>query len=863
MAGSIKGIIVEIGGDTSGLKKALESITRSTNSLQKELNAINKGLKFDPKNTTLLAQKQEVLKESIAATSNKLKELKEAQRLADETIKNGGTISQDNYRALQREIIETEAKLKKLQAQASNWGQASQALQDFSNKTKKLGEKLNTIGSTLTTKVTMPIVALGTAAIVAGNNFEAQMSRVQAIAGATGDELSSLTDLAIELGAKTSFSALEAAQGMEMLASAGFNTNEIIAAMPGLLDLAASSGAELATASEIAANTIRQFGLEVQDTTHIADVLAEAAARTNAQVEDMGEALKYAGPTAKDAGISFEQTAAAIGIMSDAGVKGSQAGTSLRGALSRIAKPTKAMRDEMKKLGISFYDAQGNTKSLDTIIGDLEKSFEGLTQEERNHAIVTLFGQNALSGMSALISRGSDSLRDMTKSFENCDGAAQAMAETMLNNTSGAIEQLRGSLETAGIAIQQQLAPYIIALANKITELVNKFVNLDDRSKKIIIAIAGIAAVVGPIILIIAKFITAISVISGALAAVTGGIAAVTAGLSGFAAVAAVIATPIGAIVTAIAAVVAILAALKASGVDLGLVFQTIATALVTFFQEQLLPIIDQLIILVKNVFNTILNVITQIQEVAQPLIEEFLTWLTEFYNNTLKGIIDNLFALVANLIEILNLIWVTFIQPLISYFVDKLKPNVENAINSCIGVIKFLLTAVSDIIGRILAILRGFTDFLLGVFTGDWQRAWEGIKTIFKTIIESLPNIFKAMINALIDKINGFLSSLNGIKIPDWVPKVGGMSFSIPLIPKLADGGIVDSATLAMIGEGNASEAVIPLDRRLTKYLAEGLREAGATTGGVILNFYPQQMNEAELDQAFNYVNKRLGTAF
>lgn len=232
MAGSIKGIIVEIGGDTSGLQKALNSITKSTNSLQKELNAINKGLKFDPKNTTLLAQKQDVLKESIAATSTKLKELKEAQRQADETIKNGGTISQENYRALQREIIETEAKLKKLQAQASNWGKASAALEEFSQKTKKLGDKLSSIGNTLTTHVTAPIVALGTAAVVAGNNFEAEMSRVQAIAGATGEELDSLTDLAIQLGAKTSFSAKEAADGMEMLASAGFTTAEIMEAMP-------------------------------------------------------------------------------------------------------------------------------------------------------------------------------------------------------------------------------------------------------------------------------------------------------------------------------------------------------------------------------------------------------------------------------------------------------------------------------------------------------------------------------------------------------------------------------------------------------------------------------------------------------
>lgn len=862
MAGNIKGIIVEIGGDTSGLKKALDSVTKTTNSLQKELSAVNKSLKFDPKNTTLLKQKQELLQQSIKGTKDRLEQLKEAQRQADQIMKNGGDISQENYRALQREIAETEHKLKQLQIQASKWTQASEGLRDFSNKTKALGETLGKVGSTLTQKVTMPIVALGTASIVAGNNFEAQMSRVQAIAGATGEELKSLTDLAIELGAKTSFSAMETAQGMENLASAGFNTNEIMEAMPGLLDLAASSGSELATASEIAANTIRQFGLEAKETTHIADVLAEASARTNAQVEDMGEAMKYAGPSAHDMGISMEELAAAIGIMSDAGIKGSQAGTSLRGALSRMAKPTKQMRDEMKKLGITFFNSDGTAKSLGRIIGELQTKFEGLTQEQRQHAIVTIFGQNALSGMSALINRGAEDLNVMTESFKNCDGAAQRMADIMLNNTSGAIEEMRGSLETAAIVIQQQLAPYIIAIAKKVTELVNKFVNLDDKTKKVILALLGIAAVVGPIILIIAKFITAISVISGALATITGAIGTITAGLGFFGGALALITSPVGILITLVGVLIAAFVTLKNNGVDVFATIQTMLSSIVGFVQTYIMPIVDQLIILIKNVFNTIVNVITEIQATAQPMIQEFLTWLSEFYNSTIKGIIDNLFVLIANLIEILNLIWVTFIQPLISYFVDKLKPNVENAINGVIGVIKFLLAAVTDIVGRIIALFRGITDFLLGVFTGDWQRAWEGIKLIFKTIIESLPSIFKAMINALIDKINGFLNSLNGIKIPDWVPGVGGMSFSIPLIPKLANGGIVTSPTLAMIGEGRSNEAVIPLDRRLTKYLAEGLREAGATRGDITLNFYPQEMSEAELENAFRYVNRRFGVA-
>ena len=338
MSGTIKGIIVEIGGDTSGLQKSLKNVNTATSSLTKELRGINSLLKLDPKNTELVSQKQKVLAENIEQTSKKLEELRKVQEMAKSDMEK---ISPENYRNLQREIINTENKLKQLQVQASKWTSAGDALEKFGNKVTNISGKIDNLGSTLTTSLTLPVLAIGTAAITTGNDFEAQMSRVQAIAGATKEELKLLTDQAIDLGAKTSFSATEAAAGMENLASAGFTTQEIMEAMPGLLDLAASSGAELATASEIAASAIRGFGLEANKSAHVADVFAEASARTNAQVEDMGEAMKYVAPVAKTVGINIEEAAAAIGIMSDAGIKGSQAGTTLRSGLTRIIKPTK------------------------------------------------------------------------------------------------------------------------------------------------------------------------------------------------------------------------------------------------------------------------------------------------------------------------------------------------------------------------------------------------------------------------------------------------------------------------------------------------------------------------------------------
>ena len=310
--------------------------------------------------------------------------------------------------------------------------------------------------------ITKGIVAIGigklfSEAVKTGMDFEAQMSRVKAISGATGEEFAKLKEQAKQLGADTAFSATEAAQGMENLASAGFSTSEIIAAMPGMLDLAASSGEDLASSADIAASTLRGFGLEASSAGHVADVLAKNAAETNAAVADTGEAMKYVAPVAKSMGIEFEETAAAIGIMADAGIKGSQAGTTLRGALSRIAKPTKAMQETMDSLGLSFYDSNGKMKSLADITEMLETKMSGLTDEQKNQALVTLFGQESLSGMMALMDRGSGEVRKLTDEYKNCDGSAKDMAKTMQDNLSGAVEEFGGSVESLGIEIFENI----------------------------------------------------------------------------------------------------------------------------------------------------------------------------------------------------------------------------------------------------------------------------------------------------------------------------------------------------------------------------------------------------------------------
>lgn len=321
------------------------------------------------------------------------------------------------------------------------------------------------------------VAGIGAAAVKVGSDFEAQMSRVQAISGATGAELESLKQQAIQLGADTAFSAKEAAEGMENLASAGFTTQEMIAAMPGMLDLAASSGEALASSADIAASTLRGFGLDANMAAHVADVLAKNAADTNAAVADTGEAMKYVAPVAKAMGISFEECAAAIGIMADAGIKGGQAGTTIRGALTRLAKPTKVMLDTMDALGLEFYNANGEMKSLTEITGLLEDKMADLTDEQRQNALVTLFGQESLSGMLSLMNRGSEELANLTNAYRSCDGAAQDMARTMQSNLKAQVEQVQGGLESLAIAVFEELKTPMTETVKAVNEMVDSLLS--------------------------------------------------------------------------------------------------------------------------------------------------------------------------------------------------------------------------------------------------------------------------------------------------------------------------------------------------------------------------------------------------
>lgn len=434
-----------------------------------------------------------------------------------------------NMNKANAELIKTQGELNKttgeLNKSNSGWIKASDVLKNSSGHFKSIGEGANNAGNKIL-GMTAPLVGFGVAAAKVGMDFDSQMSRVKAISGATGEEFQKLNDQAIKLGADTAFSATEAAQGMENLASAGFSTNEIMAAMPGMLDLAASSGENLASSADIAASTLRGFGIEASQAGHVADVLAKNASATNAAVADTGEAMKYVAPVAHAMGLSLEEVTASIGIMANAGIKGSDAGTALRGSLVRLASPSKEASDMMKQIGFNAFDTQGKMLPLNEIITRLQKSTSNLKDEQKQNAIATIFGTESLSGMLALVQAGPKQLNDLTQGLKNSNGAASDMAKTMQDNAKSSIEQMFGSLETAGIKLEQSFAPTIRKIADSVGNLADKFANLSPSTQTAIVDAVGLTVAVGGTLKVVGGLASSIGGVVGLLGKFSGGVGA-------------------------------------------------------------------------------------------------------------------------------------------------------------------------------------------------------------------------------------------------------------------------------------------------------------------------------------------------
>lgn len=367
----------------------------------------------------------------------------------------------------------------------------AQTTEETAKSTEKLSEKNNllrdsflTIGAAVATKA---IYEFGKAAVVVGMDFDASMSKVQAVAGATGKELQTMRDQAIQLGADTTKSAKEVAEGQLELAKSGMSAKQAMDAIPGAISASEASGEDMAVAVNVMTSALNGFQLKASESAHVADVLAEAANRSKADINDMGYAFKYAATPAKALGITLEETSAAVMIMTNAGLAGEQAGTSLRSALISLAKPTDAATKQMDALGVSITDSKGNMKPLSGIMDGLRKSTSGMGNAQKLAALSTIFGTEAASGMLAIIDSAPGTMQKFTKSLEESDGASKKASDTMTDNLAGSVEEMMGAFESAQIAISDVFTPAVRKGVDTVADLVDGFNDLSPSAKSMVV----------------------------------------------------------------------------------------------------------------------------------------------------------------------------------------------------------------------------------------------------------------------------------------------------------------------------------------------------------------------------------------
>ena len=691
MASRIKGITVEIGGDTTGLEKALKGVNSSIKTTQSALKDVERLLKLDPTNTELLTQKQKLLKDAIASTSEKLETLKEAQKQAKEQLERG-ELGQDKYDALQREIVETEQELKRLQEQAATTSVTLEKIAAAGDKFEKAGDSITNAGKQISV-ASAAVTGLGVAAVKTAADFDSAMANVAAISGATGDDLQALRDKAREMGEKTKFSASEAADAMSYMAMAGWKTGDMLSGIEGIMNLAAASGEDLATTSDIVTDALTAFGLTAEDSAHFADILAAASSNANTNVSMMGETFKYCAPVAGALGYSAEDVAEAIGLMGNAGIKSPQAGTTLRTMMTKLQGELKLSGEALGEVTIQTANADGSMRELSDILADCRTAFSKMSESEAAAAAETLVGKNAMSGFLALMNSAPGDIDKLRNAIENCDGSAEDMAAIMQDNLNGQLTILKSQLEELAISFGEMLMPVIRKVVTAVQGFVDKLNNMDEAQRKTIITIGLVIAALGPFLVILGTVISTVGKSMKAYASAAKGIKKLMVAVKSGTGIFGKLGTALGGISAPVLAIVAVIAVLVAAFTHLWKTNDG--------FREN------------------IIATWTQIKETV---------------NNFCQGIVDRLNSLgfeFSSITEVLKTVW--------DGFCNLLGPVFE-------GAFRF----ISDTLSTVLDVILNTVDFFIAVFSGDWEGAWEAVKNIFSSIWNGLVSWFTNILETI-----------------------------------------------------------------------------------------------------------------
>lgn len=776
---------------------------------------------------------------------------------------------------LSGELQKNKDKIKEADEAADKFDDSLKDIGDEANNTSSGG--LSTFGVALGNLISNVVYdainkmkELAKQTIQVGSNFDSAMSKVGAVSGASAEDLEALRKKAKEMGENTKFSATESAEAFNYMAMAGWKTEDMLDGINGILNLAAASGSDLGTTSDIVTDALTAMGYSAKDAGRLADVMAAASSNANTNVEMMGQTFQYAAPVVGALGYSMEDTAEQIGLMANAGIKGQKAGTALRSILSRLSAPPKEAATEMDKLGISLTDSEGNMKSLDEVMADLRKAFSGLSETEKTQAAKAIAGQEAMSGLLAIVNAAPSDVDKLSSAINNSNGAAEDMAKTMQDNLGGDLTLLKSKLEGVQISLYEKLEP---ALRGGV-EMLDKFLSAIDfiikHSSEFIAVLGGMAAAIGAYL----AYTTAITVMTkgwAALTIVTKAQAAAQAALN-----AVMAANPIGLVIAAVAGLVTAFIILwnkseafrqfwiglwenitgvakvaweAISGFFAG-VFEGIKLKLEGFkefitgvwegIKEILTPIaawindnifnpIISFFQPVINFFTTAFNIIFELAEGTLNAIKAIWGEVSKWFNNKIitpvKNYFKNLWAGIKNaaknawegikttwsgVFNWFNSVIITPVKTTFTGLWDTLKKGAKNAWSG----IKSVFSPV----------VNWFKD----KFTKAWQKVKDVFSTggkIFDGIKEGIVSAFKTVVNAIIkginkiiaipfNKINDMLDKIKNVKIGPAKPFKKLISrFDVPEIPELEAGGVLKKGQLGLL-EGNGAEAVVPLHK-------------------------------------------------
>ncbi|NHM77162.1 phage tail tape measure protein [Staphylococcus sp. 11511212] len=840
MAERIKGLQIDLSMQDMGIGSTLAGIRRSFRQLNSDLKLSSNNFKYSEKSMTSYKNR---IRELDAATKQQRNNVKELRNQYMQTAKEQGANSAkavrlrteynkqaDTLNRLEHELDQTVDGFKRFQKEAqeaarisnSSFGRLGQKFTDIGPKLTSVGATMKSVGRSMSMYVTAPVVAGFGLAAKKSIDFDDSMRKVKATSGATSGEFQQLRDKALEMGAKTKFSASESADALNYMALAGWDTKDMLNGIDGVMQLAAASGEDLAQVSDIVTDGLSAFGLKAKDSSHFADVLAQTSSKANTDVHGLGEAFKYVAPVAGSFGFSVEDTSIALGLMANSGVKASQAGTALKTMMTRLTGTSGEAKKTMEKLGITITDSQGQMLPFRDIMDQLRESIGGLSEAQQSAAVKTLFGQEAMSGILPIINASDEDYKKLTKSIDNSTGASKRMSDEMEGGIGGSIRKMKSAIESMAISIGDVLAPHIRKAADFLAMLADKFTSMPGWVKTGVVGLGIFAAALGPLILTTGAFTAALGSIMTTIGPVMTGITK-AGGLMNFLGTKAPFAAKgltlvggafkfmLGPVGLAIAAIVAIgtafVIAYKKSETFRNIVHavidpvvnafknlwntaKVVFSALKNLLSGNTLPTVDLLSKIMPKA--TAIKVTTTLMQIRQAFIDVFnAIWqfgqdiglkLGQFWSQngaTIMQALTNIWnTIITVFTEVKNFLW-PILQELggvvKTVFLNVIVPAVKIGMQIIWGVMKFLWplikTLIVDTWNNIKGIINGALDVILGIvkvfsgiFTGQWGQVWSGVKQIFSgalTLIWNLVQLwFIGKILKVVKLFGGFFKS-------------------------------------------------------------------------------------------------------